>query len=227
MAWYVFALVDAMPPARAGRGLGGPLSIRKIAGAFAVVERRADVPPTEFGVLKKHQEIVGRLAARVPAILPVRFGTLLEQDHLDEALRDRDDEIAEAFDVVRGRVQFTWRLRVTERRGPRATGGAAPAAMEGNAEQPASGAEYLRRAARAANPSPPAAYRPLAATLGPLTSLQRYQAGTAVTADALYHLVEKSTIERYLAAAEAMERSTSPLVMSGPWPPFAFAPEIL
>lgn len=227
MAWYVFALVDAPPPARAGRGLGGPLSIRKIAGAFAVVERRADVPPTEFGTLKKHQEIVGRLAARVPAILPVRFGTLLEQEHLDEVLRDRDDEIAEAFDLVRDRVQFTWRLRVKEGRGPRAIGGAPSSTIEGDAKQPASGAEYLRRAARASNPSPPAAYRPLAATLGSLTSRQRYQAGTAVTAEALYHLVEKNLVKRYLAAAEAMETSTPPLVMSGPWPPFAFAPEIL
>ena len=47
----------------------------------------------------------------MPAILPVRFGTLLEADHLDEATRERDDEIAEAFDVVRDRVQFTWRIK--------------------------------------------------------------------------------------------------------------------
>ena len=62
MAWYVFALVDALPATRAGQGLTGPLSIRKLAGAFAVVERRADVPPVEFGSLKKHQEVVARLA---------------------------------------------------------------------------------------------------------------------------------------------------------------------
>ena len=95
---------------RAGKGLTGPLSIRKLAGAFAVVERRADVPPVEFGSLKKHQEVVARLARQVPAILPVRFGTLLDDDHLDEATSERDDEIAEAFDLVRNRVQFTWRV---------------------------------------------------------------------------------------------------------------------
>jgi hypothetical protein len=113
-------------------------------------------------------------------------------------------------------------------RGSRAIRGSEPSAIDGgDATQPASGAEYLRRAARASNPSPPAAYRPLAPALGPLTSRQRYQAGTAVTAEALYHLVEKNLVKRYLAAAEAMETSTPPLVMSGPWPPFAFAPEIL
>ena len=87
MAWYVFALVDAIPVRARGEGADGPLSIRKLAGAFAVVERRADVPPVEFGSLKKHQDVVTRLAAQVPAILPVRFGTLLEAEHLEEATR--------------------------------------------------------------------------------------------------------------------------------------------
>jgi hypothetical protein len=227
MAWYVFALVDAVPSARAGRGLGGPLSIRKIAGAFAVVERRADVPPTEFGALKKHQEIVGRLAARVPAILPVRFGTLLEQEDLEEVVREKEDEIAEAFDVVRDRVQFTWRIRGKAVRGARGSSPGADAAIDARANGPLSGAEYLRRAARASGPAPPAAYRALGVALGPLTSRQRYQAATAVTSEALYHLVEKTLVTRYLAAATALKSSDPPLVMSGPWPPFAFAPEVL
>ena len=77
---------------------------------FVVVERRADVPPVEFGSLKKHQDVVVRLAKQVPAILPVRFGTLLEPEHLEEALQERDAEIADAFDLVRDRVQFTWRI---------------------------------------------------------------------------------------------------------------------
>ena len=225
MAWYVFALVDAVPSARAGRGLGGPLSVRRIAGAFAVVERRADVPPAAFGTLAKHQEIVGRLAARVPAILPVRYGTLLEAEDLDEAVRDRDDEIAEAFELVRDRVQFTWRIRGKGVRGARRAGGA-DLSSDLPSSPPVSGAEYLRRAARAASPAPPAAYRALA-TLGPLISRQRYQAGPAVTSEALYHLVDRKLETRYLAAAAALTASTPALVMSGPWPPFAFTPEIL
>src|SRR5262249_26015890 len=109
MAWYVFALVDAMPSGRPGRGLSGPLAVRPMAGALLVVERRADVPPTEFGVLSAHHAVVADVAARVPAILPVRFGTLMEQADLEEALNERDDEIAEAFALVRNRTQFTWR----------------------------------------------------------------------------------------------------------------------
>jgi hypothetical protein len=236
MAWYVFALVDAIPSGRAGRGLTGALSIRKLAGAFAVVERRADVPPTEFGSLKKHQEVVGRIASRVPAILPVRFGTLLESADLEESVRDRDEEIAEAFDMVRDRVQFTWRRRVRgarrevggarrETRGARRADG--DSKSETRADLPKSGAEYLRQAARAVAPAPPAAYRALGATLGPLVAARRYQPGTAVLAEAVYHLVEKKQVTRYLAAADSLKSSSPALVMSGPWPPFAFAPEIL
>jgi hypothetical protein len=109
MPWYVFALVDRTPLGGKGKGLSGPLGLRRIPGGFAVVERRADVPPAEFGSLKRHHDVVADLAPRVDAILPVRFGTLLDADAIEEALADRDEEIADAFDVVRGRVQFTWR----------------------------------------------------------------------------------------------------------------------
>jgi hypothetical protein len=225
MAWYVFALVDAIPSRRAGKGLTGPLSIRKVAGAFAVVERRADVPPVEFGSLKKHQDVVARLAAQVPAILPVRFGTLLESEHLDEATSERDDEIAEAFDVVRDRVQFTWRINRGSGIGDRASGGRG--AGKAQRRLPKTGAEYLRRAAKAAHPAPPAAFRALRLKLALLMTKQRYQPGTAAIPEAVYHLVDKANVDRYFAAAAALEKTSPRLTVTGPFPPFAFAPEIL
>ena len=217
MAWYVFALVDAPPSGAAGSGLSGALSLRRLAGAFAVVERRADVPPVGFGTLKKHQGVVSHLAKRVPAILPVRFGTLLEAADLDEAVAERDEEIAEAFDLVRHRVQFTWRPTGKSRRTDRGTSRAAAA----------SGTQYLRRAARAANPPPPAVFRALRATLAPLAVRQRYQAGTDTMPDAVYHLVGRADARRYAAQAAALEQTTPQLAVTGPFPPFAFAPEIL
>lgn len=222
MAWYVFALVDAIPAGNAGKGLSGPLSIRKLAGAFAVVERRADVPPIEFGSLKRHQDVVSRLATRVPAILPVRFGTLLEADHLEEAAHERDDEIADAFNLVRGRVQFTWRIKGGKL-------GAAQRKLDPGhvAVGAASGAEYLRRAARAASPAPPPAFHTLGTRLLPLAAGQRYQSGTAAIPEAVYHLVEKTTVDRYVAAAAAVTETSPALRVTGPFPPFAFAPEIL
>jgi hypothetical protein len=221
MAWYVFALVDKVPAGRAGKGLTGPLSIRKLAGAFAVVERRGDVPPVEFGSLKQHQDVVARLARQVPAILPVRFGTLLDEEHLDEATSERDDEIAEAFELVRDRVQFTWRVVGGGRSevGGRKTGRAAALAKSGTA--------YLRQAARAANPAPPAAFRALRPKLASLMAKQRYQPGTPAIPEAVYHLVDKGTVDRYVAAAAALKKTNPRLAVTGPFPPFAFAPEIL
>jgi len=155
----------------------------------------------------------------VPAILPVRFGTLLESEHLEEATNERDVEIAEAFDVVRGRVQFTWRIAGKARR---EAGGA-----RREKPTPKSGAEYLRRAARAANPAPPAAFRALRSKLAPLMTKQRYQPGTAAIPEAVYHLVDQANVDRYFAAAAALEKTSPRLTVTGPFPPFAFAPEIL
>jgi hypothetical protein len=219
MAWYVFALVDRIPSGQPGRGLGNRLTVRSIPGGLLVVEQRADVPPVEFGTLQKHQAVVTRIAERVPAILPVRFGTLLETSEIDEALDERDDEIAEAFDLVRDRVQFTWRTRRHE--------GAPAARARRRSAAPQSGADYLRRAARAANPAPAAAFRAVRSKLRALVVRERFQAATATVPDTLYHLVERTAASRYGAAAAALLQDDSRFTMTGPFPPFAFAPEIL
>lgn len=221
MAWYVFALVDAVPSGAAGKGLRGALSLRKLGGAYVVVERRADVPPVEFGTLKKHQEVVSRLAKHVPAILPVRFGTLLEPADLEAAVQERDDEIADAFELVRRRVQFTWRMTP----GRKADGERQKAPRR--VTTPVTGTAYLRQAARAANPAPPAAFRGLRAGVAPLTVRQRYQPGTATLPEAMYHLVEQSEMRRYRAEAAAFSNTSRLLAVTGPFPPYAFAPEIL
>ena len=239
MPWYVFALVDAVPKGTPGKGLSGNLSLRAIPGGLAVVERRADVPPMEFGTLQKHQAVVARLSERVPAILPVRFGTLLEGEEIEEVLQERDDEIAEAFSVVRRRVQFTWR-RTKEAKGTKETRGTketkeAKETKEqrtkellpdprGEAE---TGTEYLLRAARAKSPAPPPAFRMVRSKVAPLIAAERYQPATAQLPASLYHLVDRSAIERYEVIGEAIAHASPVLRMSGPFPPFAFAPEIL
>jgi hypothetical protein len=219
MAWYIFALVDTPPRGAKGKGLSGALGLRRIPGGFAVVERRADVPPPEFGSLQRHQDVVGQLASRVPAILPVRFGTLLEDEAIDEVLLERGEEIAQAFDAVRDRVQFTWR-RPSSRSAPRRS-----RAQPRLKEAEPSGAEYLRCAARAAKPVPPAAWRPLRSKLAPLVFAERYQPATSTSPESLYHLVNRDTVARYTTVAAALMHADAKLTMTGPWAPFAFTPE--
>ena len=237
MPWYVFALVDAVPKGTPGKGLTGNLSLREVPGGLAVVERRADVPPMEFGTLQKHQAVVARLCERVPAILPVRFGTLLEGEEIEEVLQERDDEIAEAFSVVRRRVQFTWRRtkdtkeaketkeqRTKEHRTKEHRTKERVRDPRGEAE---TGTEYLLRAARAKSPAPPPAFRALRSKVAPLVAAERYQPAAAQLPASLYHLVDRSAIERYEVIGEAIAHASPGLRMSGPFPPFAFAPEIL
>jgi hypothetical protein len=80
---------------------------------------------------------------------------------------------------------------------------------------------------RAANPAPPAAFRALRPKLSPLMAKQRYQPGAAAIPEAVYHLVDKGMVDRYVAAASALEKTSPRLAVTGPFPPFAFAPEIL
>jgi hypothetical protein len=220
MPWYVFALVDEPPAARLGRGLRGPLAARRLPGGFAIVERRADVPPAAFGTLRTHDAVVTRLAAAVPAILPVRFGTLLELEDMEETLADRQPDIVEAFDRVRGRVQFTWRAQAAGRRGAETRH--AKAAVQNDAGP---GAEYLRRAA--AKAAPPAAFRAVREKLRPLLAEERYQPATASLPNTLYHLVERGSVSRYRRMARTLASASPALRLSGPFPPFAFAPELL
>jgi hypothetical protein len=223
MSWYVFALVDAAPDRRLGRGLSGPLRARPSAGAFAIVERRADVPPAELGSLRSHQAVVSRVATLVPAILPVRFGTLLEQDALDEALHERDDDIAEALALVRHRAQFTWRRARREVRGARRE-------ERQTVRSASSGREYLRHAARTAGPAdaaPPVAFRLLRDRLHSFVVRERFQPAANGMPDTLYQLIEKRAIEPYREIADALTLTDPAFTVSGPWPPFAFAPEVL
>jgi hypothetical protein len=220
MQWYVFALVDVAPDGRLGRGLRGPLRARPMAGAFAIVERRADVPPAELGSLRAHQAVVSRLANAASAILPVRFGTLLEEDALDEVLNERDEEIAEAFALVRHRAQFTWR------RDQPSSASRAPQTLKAPGST-GGGAAYLRRAAKAANTTPPAAFRLLQDRLHAFVVRERFQPAASGTPDTLYQLIEKTAIGRYRAVADALTLTAPDVTVSGPWPPFAFAPELL
>ena len=218
MPWYVFALVDGTPSGGKGKGLSGPLGLRKIPGGFAVVERRGDIPPAEFGSLKRHHDVVAELASRVDAILPVRFGTLLDADAIEEALDERAEEIADAFDVVRGRVQFTWR------RGRPTPDARRP---KSDARRPTSGTDYLRRAAKGAKPAPPAAWRALRVKLAPLVAAERYQPAGPALPETLYHLVARDKSARYATIGAGLRHAKPTLSLTGPWPPFAFAPELL
>lgn len=220
MAWYVFALADRPPRGGGGRGFSSAVVARSSGVAYVLAERRADVPPLAFDALRQHDRIVSRLAGRVPALLPVRFGTLLDAAGLAEALRERDDELAEAFDLVRGRCQMTWR-RMRSRRVASRT----PA--PGVDPTGTSGAEYLRRRAAAVHPPLPRVFHPVHRALAPVVACERFEPAVAGRPDALYHLIDRVSSRAYRGLADDLKASVAGLTVTGPWPPYAFTPEWL
>jgi hypothetical protein len=216
MAWYVFALLDTVPSRRMGKGLSGPITLREMSACYVAAERRADVPPTELGALNTHHRVVVRLWKDAPAVLPVRFGTLLEPEQIAEALEEKDEDVTEAFNVVRGRAQFSWRA-------PRA-GTARRRVVRAPLEL--SGTEYLRRAARALTAPP--RFSPIRRRLETLIAAERYEPSRAALPEALYHLVDRTRIDHYLSAASdiPLPAALAP-TLSGPFPAYAFVPELL
>jgi gas vesicle protein GvpL/GvpF len=217
MAWYVFALLDAPPSRRVGRGLSGPIVLREAGSCYVAAERRADVPPVEFGVLKQHHDVVARLWERVPAVLPVRFGTLLEAGEISDALDEKDEDVAEAFGLVRRRAQFSWRARRVPRRTKSTTPIVRRVAM--------SGTEYLRRAAGAT--AAPPRFSAIRRSVGRFSAAERYEPARSAVPETLYHLVDRERMNDYLAAASQIPSSSIMPSVSGPFPAYAFAPELL
>jgi hypothetical protein len=60
-----------------------------------------------------------------------------------------------------------------------------------------------------------------------LAAAERYQRSRTTISDALYHLVDRTRIPEYRAAAATLRLGAAPPRCTGPFPPYAFAPEIL
>ena len=149
------------------------------------------------------------------AILPARFGSLVDRAELERVVALRHDAIAEALALVAGCEQMTVRVF-----GEAST--AAPAAAA-----PTSGTRYLQQRADAERAVPGAA-RPLADAVRALVRAERIVRGERGVIVTLYHLVARGASGEYQQALEPL-RATWPgpgFIVSGPWPPFAFAPEL-
>lgn len=208
MALYVLALTDTA----LGTWTADHRQLRSAdyGGIHVVYERRALAPPVSDEELRAQHALVIAIAERATAVLPARFGSLIEKRELTASIRRHEDEILAALHRVRDHVQMT--VRVLGTRPKRA---AAPAQM--------SGTEYMRRARRAAiPPTTPDAERLLAA-VQPLVASERREHGAGRLLATIYHLVDVRHVARYLAAAGA---PIPGVIVSGPWPPFAFSPRL-
>ena len=212
-ALYVFAITREAPSSFEFEG--HRVEFMPVNGAVAAIERSASRQTVSEAALRIQHEIVLQIAARVDEILPVRFGASVDERELEQLLTLRQSAIQRALDLVRGRVQMT--IRVRDKELAEHVGEARPSAV------PATGTAYLEaRRAAAVRPSPAGA---IAATeaVRHLVVAER-QDSTRPPAWSVYHLIERGRVRDYVAALSSVDPGS--MTVSGPWPPFAFAPDL-
>lgn len=212
MALYVIAIVD-VPIPRFRVGARPFRSVKCAPGVFAVVERRTEVPTlTDVHLRAQHRAVV-HAAKSAAAILPVRFGTLLQADDLIEVVRNFAEDIEEALEDVRGRVQMTIRVAAGP---PRAVARKKPVTSE------APGRAHLEALRAALHVPIPRAAKPLLRAVEPWVIRERRERGPALAT--IYHLVKGQDVRSYRTAFDA--NVIPGAILSGPFPPFAFTPRL-
>jgi gas vesicle protein GvpL/GvpF len=180
----------------------------RVWASAAPVRRAPAVTPAS---LRRYHRTVTAIAAASPAVLPVRFGTVIDEAELRAVLRSRRAVLATALRKVRGQVQMTVRLI---ERGTRPGRTAALAV-------PRSGREYLQaRADRVSSRSIPG-FAPVRQALGRWMREERVERTSGVTS--IYHLVPGRAAGTYRQTAlAALEGAGLRAVVSGPFPSYAF-----
>jgi hypothetical protein len=221
---YVYAIADAAPPSLPARGMANErLETLKIGTFHLIVGEIEALPPLTLARLRRQQAVVGRVAASVAALLPVRYGTLLSgRRELRDVLRARATDLRRALTLVRGRCQMTLRLV-----GPKAAAGdwtaAEPRAETGSGAGAAHLARLVHRHRTARQVPELAPLRPELDRMVHATRVAR-NAGRPEMAT-IYHLIDRRDRPAYRRLLRTRPLP-SHLTISGPWPPYAFVPEL-
>lgn len=203
---YVHALANQ----RVRTWKAGARKIESVAiGAVVVVcERRSTAPPLSEEELLFQHGIVVRIASRASAVLPARFGSLVDERELVAIVQQRERTIADALAAVDGRVQMTLRTFT-------------PTPVALTPAGPPSGKQYLERRRREASPPlPPRIESALKKVAAHVVRERREM--TPAGSLAVYHLVPAQAVDAYRGSLDRIEG----LTVSGPLPPFAFVPEL-
>jgi Gas vesicle synthesis protein GvpL/GvpF len=213
-AVYVFALTGrAIPSFTVDKHR---VEFIDLGGVHAAIERLTERPTVSETSLRTQHDIVMRIFDNIDDVVPVRFGALIEEGELRDILAARRSLIQDALTLVRGRVQMTVRFREAPESMPARKPFGANGAMSGTA--------YLEARRSAARTMMPVLSGVVSTAVADMTIAERSEPATERTHAALYHLIDRSRVVRY---SDALSRLQSPAIsVSGPWPPFAFAPDL-
>lgn len=202
---YVYALTDT--PLDTWTDGDRTLESIPVDRFFAVSERRESPPSLDEAELRRQHSIVSRIAEDAPALLPARFGSLVDAGEMAAIVRQQHAAIHQALDRVRGMAQMTIRFPA-----PRTTTPDGP---------PLSGRAYLERRMNEASPPIPAAVAAALDAVRRFVVDERRKGGNDGTS-ALYHLVRRTDVNHYRGALG----KAPGMVVTGPFPPFAFTPDL-
>jgi hypothetical protein len=187
---YVYGF--AGEPLRAFTAQGRHLHTLDIAGVHVVADRELpDAEPTEEALRRQHA-IVEALASRTEAILPARFGSIVETAHIRQLLEAGGEAVRTALAHVRGRLQMTVRL---------------PGAPPGDtrAADATTGAAYLERKRAALVQPDPAVLAEVRTAAGDLVRDERIQPARPGQRPVVFHLVDRDRLEEYRVRMAALE----------------------
>lgn len=221
MSLYVYAVLRDAPDRGLGVGLdGAPLRVVDCGDLVAVAAEVARPPGLDAAALRAHDATVRRIADAADPVLPARFGsTVANERALAGWIGGQAEALRDALARVAGQEQMTLRLYIVA---------APPADPVAGERSPAAGpgARYLARRIRERYPELPQ-LETVRRALAPVVTAERVERHDAPPLRAsLYHLIPRGSSAAYTAAVEsAGPPEGTTLAVSGPWPPYAFAPE--
>jgi hypothetical protein len=230
---YLYALTRGEDAgALLGEGLAGEPLRWLDAGPVAAVVGKISAPAVTPEALAAHDAVVRRLAERLPALLPARFGqTVPDPPTLSAWIAARERDVVAALALVEGCVQMTLRVFA----GPDTPEAGPPPEPAPGPEDLGPGARFLyaRRDATARERALPE-IAPLREALRPLLRAERIERADSTRARGrlratAYDLVARGEAEAYArTVAETAPRLAGwNVTATGPWPPYAFAPGLL
>jgi hypothetical protein len=197
-------------------------------GRVAAVVTDGSAAPLSERALRGHDAMVRRIARIIPAVLPARLGSVLQSETALASMLDAwSADLLGALALVDDREQMTLRIFASHAGPAGQVGQAGRAGLAGPAEQAAGpGTAYLIQRARAQADAPELA--PLRESLAPLVAAERiarHDRGALILT--AYHLIPRGAAPAYrrLLRRHAAELGIR-VVPSGPWPPYAFVPEL-
>jgi hypothetical protein len=200
--------------------MGEPLQAVRIGRIDAIVGRVRAVPTPTDSNLRRYNRVMSALWRRSPALLPARFGTSARDlADLHVMVRGRERVLRRRLSAVRNRAQMTIRVVGSNSSdvGSGSPGGPDKVRPTGAGKQ--SGTQYLRSRQREYDVP---AFAPLRAAVRRWIRDERVEKRGGVAS--IYHLVPRGSADRYASAIEKAAREAGVrMIVTGPWPPYAFA----